>query len=287
MISLKIPHGVTWELLVVNNNSTDDTESVLSYYSDKLPLRKLFESSPGLSNARNHALREVQGDLIIWTDDDVLVDLNWVGAYVDAANRWPMTSFFGGPIDPWFEGDPPRWLNQIYSRVESAFAARNFGQDPFLLSKGKFPFGANMAMRTNVHKRYLYNPELGLRPNSRLGGEESAIFEQMTSDGLEGRWVPGAKVQHFIPKERQTIKYLRAYYQGWGQFLALNPIQPEVKRLLGKPRWAWRGAIQNELLFWLKRYYFKPESWIDNLIHASISWGILLSPSSNRIEPYG
>jgi glycosyltransferase involved in cell wall biosynthesis len=284
MSSVHIPNGVIWELLVVNNNSTDHTESVLTSYADKLPLRRVFEATPGLSHARNHAVREAQGDLIIWTDDDVLVGLDWLAAYVDAANLWPKAAFFGGPIEPWFEGEPPRWLEQIYSRIENAFAARNLGQEPRLLAEGKFPFGANMAMRTNVQRRYLFDPRLGLRPESRIVGEESAVFEQMTRDGLEGRWVPGAKVQHFIPKARQTIKYLRSYYRGFGQFSALKVNQEGGGRLFGRPRWVWRKAIEGELLFWLKRYCLQPESWIDNLIQANTCWGILYPPISSRTD---
>ena len=284
MVSLHIPSGVTWELLVVNNNSNDHTESVLTDYADKLPIRSVFEASPGLSNARNRAVREAQGDLIIWTDDDVLVDRDWLAAYADAANRWPMIAFFGGPIEPWFEGKPPQWLERIYSRVENAFAARNLGPDPHLLTEGKFPFGANMAMCTNVQRCYLFDPKLGLRPGSRIVGEESVVFEQMTRDGLEGRWVPGAKVQHFIPKTRQTIKYLRSYYQGFGQFSALRVNHEVGARLFGRPRWVWRKAIESELLFLVKRYCFKPESWIDNLVEANVCWGILFSASVNRTD---
>jgi glucosyl-dolichyl phosphate glucuronosyltransferase len=284
MIELCIPRGVTWELLVVNNNSTDNTESVLAYYADRLPIRKVFEATPGLSNARNRAIREVQGDLILWTDDDVLVDNDWIAAYATAAQRWPIAAFFGGPIEPWFEGEPPRWLQQIYSRVENSFAARNLGREPRLLNDGKFPFGANMAVRTTEQRRYLFNPELGLRPSSRLLGEESVLFEEMTRNGLEGRWVPEAKVQHFIPKSRQTIKYLRSYYRGYGQYCTLKTNQEPGARLFGRPRWMWRKAVENDMLFYLKRLCFKPESWIDNLIQANTAWGNLFPPVSNRTK---
>ena len=284
MVSLHIPRGVTWDLLVVNNNSTDHTESVLTSYLDKLPLSSVFEPSPGQSYARNRAVHAAQGDLIIWTDDDVLVDSDWLAAYVDAADQWPTAAFFGGPIEPWFEGEAPPWLEQIYSRVENAFAARNLGEDPRLLTEGKFPFGANMAIRTKVQRRYLFDPKLGLRPGSRIVGDETAVFEEMTRDGLDGRWVPKAKVRHFIPKGRQTIKYLRSYYHGYGQLCAVKENQKEGGRLFGRPRWMWRKAIESEMLFWLKRYCFKPEFWIDDLIQASTCWGLLFPPVSNRTE---
>ena len=168
MVSLRIPSGMTWELLVVNNNSTDHTESVLESYKKRLPLRVLFEASPGLSNARNRAIVEVQGDLIVWTDDDVLVDTEWLAAFAEAADRWPAASFFGGPIEPWFEGEPSSWLRQVYPKVQTAFATRDLGKAQFILNENALPFGANFAIRTAAQRRYLYNAKLGRRPASKL-----------------------------------------------------------------------------------------------------------------------
>ena len=74
MRKLQIPDGVDWELLVVNNNCTDKTDEVIARHSEVLPLRRLLELKPGLSNARNCAVEAAQGQLLIWTDDDVLVD---------------------------------------------------------------------------------------------------------------------------------------------------------------------------------------------------------------------
>src|SRR4051812_4932182 len=89
MRHLVIPEGVEWEILVVNNNCTDDTDDVLSRHFAGLPLRRVFEPRQGLSNARNAAIDVAAGELICWTDDDVLVDPGWLSAYVEAASRWP------------------------------------------------------------------------------------------------------------------------------------------------------------------------------------------------------
>src|SRR5262249_21230021 len=93
---LRVPAGVEWELVVVNNNSTDDTDAVLQRHEGRLPLRRLFEPRPGKSFAANLALAEARSDLILWTDDDVHVDPDWLAEYVAAARAWPDASFFGG-----------------------------------------------------------------------------------------------------------------------------------------------------------------------------------------------
>jgi glycosyltransferase involved in cell wall biosynthesis len=279
MLSLRIPKGLSWEVLVVNNNSTDDTEKVLASYEGRLPLRRFFEAAPGKSNALNLAVREAQGDLIFWTDDDVLVDSEWVAGYAAAAEQWPEAAFFGGPIEPWFEGNPPRWLRQAFPKIEVAFAARNLGaKECFFTGEETLPFGANLAVRTAVQRRYLYDGNLGPLRNNGMRGEETAVLVQMTRDGLEGRWVPGAKVRHFIPKDRQSFRYLRSYYQGAGQVWSQLAGKKKCAKWFGKSRWALRMAIENAVLFGLKRFTCKPESWIENFILANMGWGYFIHP---------
>src|SRR5437763_1886582 len=106
MLLLRIPEPVTWELLVVNNNSTDETESVIARFAGKLPIRGIFEARQGQSHARNRLVAEAAGELILWTDDDVLVAPDWMEQYVEAARRWPDASHFGGTADPLFEISP-------------------------------------------------------------------------------------------------------------------------------------------------------------------------------------
>ena len=78
MRQLRIPVGVEWEILVVNNQCTDDTDLILSQHARRLPLRRLLEAKQGLSNARNCAVAGSLGELILWTDDDVVVDPEWL-----------------------------------------------------------------------------------------------------------------------------------------------------------------------------------------------------------------
>lgn len=74
MTKLLIPPGVEWELLVVNNNCSDATDEVIDSFSARLPIRRVFEAKPGLSNARNAAVRQARGEYVLWTDDDICVE---------------------------------------------------------------------------------------------------------------------------------------------------------------------------------------------------------------------
>ena len=99
IVALTIPAGVEWELIVIDNGSTDNTAEVLAGYKDRLPIRRVYEPVAGLSNARNRAVVEARGDYICWTDDDVLLDRGWLLKYHEAFARFPEIAYFGGPID--------------------------------------------------------------------------------------------------------------------------------------------------------------------------------------------
>ena len=278
---LAIPNGLEWELLVVNNNSTDATEEVLASFASHLPLRAIMEAEPGLSNARNRAVREATGDYVLWTDDDVLVDERWMTAYCEAFVRWPEAAIFGGNIRPWFEGTPPEWLVRVWSRVASAYASRDLGEESVPLSREVLPFGANFAVRMREQRRYLYDPHLGVRPDSVIGGEETTVIIRMLEDGVTGRWVPSARVRHYIPATRQTIPYLRKYFKGYGEYCALQDAVTNEAKLFGRPRWLWREAFAAEVRYRLRRHFAAPEVWIEDLIASNQAWGQLRGLQAN------
>ena len=84
-----------WEVLVVNNNCRDDTDAVAMSFAGRLPLRLISQPVPGLSNARNAAVAAATGEYMVWTDDDVLVESNWLRAYEAAFLAHPEYAFFG------------------------------------------------------------------------------------------------------------------------------------------------------------------------------------------------
>ena len=110
LAAMRVPSGLSWELIIVNNNSTDHTDDVVEEYRDRLPLRREFEPRPGLSNARNRAIDIAKGEYIVWTDDDVVVDAGWLTAYVEAFRRWPDAAVYGGRIKPRYEPPVAKWI---------------------------------------------------------------------------------------------------------------------------------------------------------------------------------
>jgi glycosyltransferase involved in cell wall biosynthesis len=289
MTTLVIPAGVEWELLVVNNNSTDTTEEVIRSFAPRLPIRGLLEPRPGHAHARNLAVREATGDYILWTDDDGLVQRDWISEYCRAFVRWPEAAVFGGPIEPWFSETPPRWLQEVWPKVAIAYAIRNLGDSPVPFTHEQVPFGVNMAVRRDYQSRCPYNTALGLRPGSTLRGDETTMVRAMLASGATGWWVPTARVHHYLPPDRLTTKYLRGFYFGSGQWRGMMDPDQRSAKLFGKPRWLWRQAIEGEVRYQLGRAFQKPEVWIERLISASSAWGQLrAAPLTPRERlPYG
>src|SRR5438067_12204351 len=107
---MKLEPNLAWELVVVNNNCTDNTEQVIAAFADKLPLRRVFQPVQGLSHARNCAVDAARGRYIVWTDDDVVVEESWLTAYRQAFAHWPDGAVFGGAIIPTFESPAVPWV---------------------------------------------------------------------------------------------------------------------------------------------------------------------------------
>jgi glucosyl-dolichyl phosphate glucuronosyltransferase len=270
---LRVPAGVEWEVLVVDNGSADDTAAVLVAQAPHLPLRTVLEPVPGLSPARNRAVAEARGDYILWTDDDVLVDAGWLEAYAAAFARHPEAAVFGGPIEPSFPTPPPAWLERIWPHVASAYAVRDLGPAEVPLTPGTLPYGANYAVRAAEQRRHLYSPRLGNRPEVRTGGEETIVLRSLLASGSSGRWVPEARVAHQLPVERQTLEYLRGYYYGRGRRLHLDA-EGHAGLRWGVPGWV-AQFVAAELAYRSGRMLDLPDLWARGLRRSWIARGYL------------
>jgi hypothetical protein len=282
MTLLDVPANTAWEVIVVNNNCSDDTDVVLAEYTSRLPLVRLFESTPGKSFAANLAVREAKGEYIVWTDDDVLVDPNWLKAYTAAFITWPEASLFAGAIDPWFEGSPPGWLERVFDQVANAYAALDYGPTGFAMSRDSYPYGANMALKRSAHLEEPYDTRLGPRPNSGIRGEEMMMARRLLARGAIGRWVPEARVRHFIPIKRQTLGYLQEYFLGSGEVLGMVGEKSAVEHLaFGRPLWLWKEALISEIGYRFGRIFQSPEKWIGSFKAANVARGRLKTYESS------
>jgi glycosyltransferase involved in cell wall biosynthesis len=277
MRNLRIPEGLSWELLVVNNNCTDETDTVIARHDSVLPLRRILEIKQGLSHARNRAVAEAQGELLLWTDDDVLVDPDWLTAYVDAARRHPDAAVFGGPIDPWFERPPPAWILRQLPGLHGPLVIKTGVQhdEPII---GDPPLGANMAFRTDVLRRFPFDPNLGRCGKGMRGGEESGIIRAIFDAGHCGYWVSQARVRHYVVSDRLTAGYLYRYFCGHGETLAISDAANLDARF---PWWALRLWCESTL----KRCCnapFRNDAWFSGLKMSAFAHGTLRAAAERQ-----
>lgn len=204
-----------WELLVVNNGSTDSTKIVVSEFADQLPLREVFEPEAGLSNARNAGVRQSTGKFILWTDDDVLVDDNWLSVYFQAFKDIPQHAIFGGRTTPVYEAPEQEWFKANEDALCSLLAIRN-DLAWTEIRKDRVPYGLNYAVRGDEQRLHLYDPNLGVAPGRRGGGEEVAVIRTILASGFSGVWLWDATVYHLIPASRQSESYIHQFYSAHG-----------------------------------------------------------------------
>jgi glycosyltransferase involved in cell wall biosynthesis len=276
------PKGVEWEVLVVDNGSTDDTADVLGRMDSRLPLRSVVEDEPGLSTARNRAVEEARGEYIIWIDDDVQLSGNFLTAYADAFSDHPEGAVFGGPIEPWFEETPPTWVRETLDIIGHVYALRDLGSEvtPLAEEGNRMPYGANYAIRTEIQRGFPYDPALGRRGNVMLHGEEIAVIQAVLRAGHGGWWVPEARVRHWIPKTRMTKEHVRRYAEGLGvgwETKRRRSREREVPMLFGRPRYLFRAIIEAYLSYLMARALSNERVWVKAMWEAAVIRGRLRS----------
>jgi glycosyltransferase involved in cell wall biosynthesis len=232
-----------WELIVVDNGSSDDTPIVLADADKRLPLLSLKEPSPGKNRALNRALAVAQGKLLIFTDDDVIADPAWVANLVAAASRWPDATIFGGRILLAFPPGTPGWLQQ------PLHGAMNFARYAPAEPEGPtthLPNGPNFAVRASALKGLRYREDIGPEAGKIYAmGSETDLIVRLRSSGAVMVYVPSATVHHMVQPRQLTDRYLfgRSYRLGRGQVRNRLSHHQAASILLGVPRYLWRSAL--------------------------------------------
>ena len=275
---MNIPRNIFWKLIIVCNLCTDNTLDVLEEFQSSLPINTVIENNPGLSNARNAGIRNSEGKYIIWTDDDVNVDTNWLSAYCQLFRKDLDFAIFGGRSLPSFEVPEVSWFVRSSKYLKDLLAVRDFGKDdiPMNIKNGIMPFGLNFAISRNVQINFPYDPELGVAPGRRRGGEEVDVFERIMKSGYKGLWSPLPVVYHRIPNSRQSKKYIFEYYWSAGEqraefnrknnkyvFLSRVPIRVLIKYVLLKAGVKFSAAFSKrwEIRFYASLSFCQGEIW--------------------------
>ena len=267
---LDVPAGLDWELLVVDNNSTDDTRAIVEQAAAeaRLPCRYLFEAHPGKSFALNTGIARALGRVVVFTDDDVTFDRGWLRALLAAFDA-PDCAGAGGQIVPVWPGPPPRWYSETGPYGLRAAVVRYQLETPGPVSLP--PYGANMAYRRETFERYgAFRTDIGPQARGVMRGEDSEFGLRVLAGGERVVYVPSSIVYHPVEPERMKLRYFEQFYYGVGRMqVRAFPLPPGTVRWLGIPRHLYR-ALPQHLLQWLTS--LNPRA---RVFHRLAGWEVL------------
>jgi glycosyltransferase involved in cell wall biosynthesis len=199
----QFPHD-HFEVLVVDNNSTDHTRTVVeSFATDRPAPRHIFEITQGLDHARNRAIKEARGEIIVFADDDILVKPSWLAQLVVPlmADHARHVGAIGGEVIPVFPDGLPPWVAEWHAPLA-------FRSDTGPLEDRHSPMGANLAVPRWVFEQLgPFSTALDRSGKNLFGGGDAELIRRVRAAGLEVWFSPGAAVQHQMPASRTTFKY--------------------------------------------------------------------------------
>lgn len=207
-----------YEIVLVNNNSTDHTEQECQRFATDYPDVNFYyyvENKQGLSHARNRGIEESRGEYLVFLDDDSFVRPEYLEKLLAQLKTYPDTAAWGGKITPLFEsGMPPKWWGSRWT--VPWVSAIDMGGKVRLFER-QYPIGANMGVsKSVVEKVGLFNTELGRSKKNLMAGEEKDFFNRIRENGAKIYYFPDIDVQHVIPESRTTKDYIIRLGQGVG-----------------------------------------------------------------------
>jgi len=226
--------NISWEVIVVDNNSRDNITEVVENFqakwSENIPLRYCCEAEQGAGFARKKAVQVANSPLIGFLDDDNIPGENWVAAAYEFAEKYPKAGAYASQIHGDFTGELPPNFN----RIKPFFAITERGKKPLLYKpKSKvIPPSAGLVVRRkawleSVPKHCILN---GRKPGSMLTGEDTETISYIQQAGWEIWYNPAMELIHKIPKKRLEKDYLISFFRGIG-------LSRYVTRMLGVKPW--------------------------------------------------
>ncbi|MEO1129350.1 MAG: glycosyltransferase [Planctomycetota bacterium] len=229
--------SIAHELVVIDNNSTDDTSSIVEPFVRDHGVRCIVEQKQGLSHARNRGIEETTGQLVAFLDDDVLVDPSWL-AHLAACAQDTDAAVIGGRSYLVFEQEPEAWLGTDFRRQLSEVDLGDQRRPP---REGERLFGLNLTFRRDaLLEAGAFDPALGRTGSNLLAGEEVVMIDRIIAAGGTAYYEPQAVVGHIISPDRMQWAYFERLSRGVGVSIARASASLPPLRLAG---WIARDAV--------------------------------------------
>jgi len=202
------PPSSPWEILLVDNASTDDTPALLAdtaWRPHGVSVRIVHEKRLGLSNARNRAIKEALGKYLLFVDDDETPDPQWLAAYEHDMLAYTPDAL-GGRIDVLFEhGERPSWLQD---ELLGFLGHLDHGEGCWLDDPDTPFYGGNFAVRLDIFPEVgKFDADLGRKGQINTGGEDTEFYRRLIARNYRVRWVPDAIINHRIRADKLWRSY--------------------------------------------------------------------------------
>ena len=266
-----------WEVLIVDNRSTDDTLAVAHEIARGHPdlVRVIEEREIGLSATRNTGIRNARGEIIAFIDDDAFPESGWLRALVEVLQQ-DNALVAGGPVEPWFQGELPSWFGDRYLPY---LAAWDLGTEVHSLSYNEYPRGNNIAFRRTVFERYGdFSRHLGRTGSSLLSCEETEVCLRVERGGDRILYAPGARIRHLTVTDRLTPEWLSRRFFAQGRSEAIVEWRHAGWRGLSRGWLHWSRMVVEAML--QRRHLSDGRIYLGCLRNALAGyvWGILTAP---------
>lgn len=284
IVQLDMPHDVEWEVLVVDNNSSDRTREIVAEFSghNEDRFRYFFEPRQGKCHALNSGIREARGAILAFTDDDVTVSPAWLRNLTSNLHSGEWAGAAGQVLRTW-PCSPPNWLSlqPRYEKTGWPLVSFDLHREAGELPLEYPPVGANMAFRKEIFAKHGgFRTDLGPRRNDTgigssqeiIGGvyEDTEFGRRLMQSGEKLRYEPSAVIYHPVEQRRLTKEYFLSWWFGRGR--DTNLILPKRGPVWGIPRYYLRVAklvvsLVGHTLAWVtairpdRRFYYKVLVW--------------------------
>lgn len=250
------PHQ-DYEIVMVNNNSTDSTESICKQFQADYPqveFRYFLETNQGLSYARNRGVKESKGDILVFVDDDATVFDHYLSYIARFFSTHTDVSACGGPIEPVYETEKPKWLSLYTEQLLGGALYEGDKEKPF--RNGKYPGGGNSAFRKEVFDKYgLFNVELGRKGTGLIGAEEKDLYDRLTRCNEVFYYLPQMGIYHYIPEKKLSESHFKelTYSIGKSERIRTKAVSPKAyrSRILSECK-KWLGSVVLFFIYTIK-----------------------------------
>jgi glycosyltransferase involved in cell wall biosynthesis len=252
--------GVRYEVIVVDNNSTDETRQVVESFIERgyAHLRYVFEGKQGVSYGRNTGIEIARAPILAFTDDDVCVSRNWVATIKRAFDEHPEIDYLGGKVLPHWQVEMPIWLPREHW---APLAILDYGDEPFYANASKrlCLVGANLSFRRKVFEQIGYfAPDLQRVKDSIGSMEDLEMQVRAWRADRQGLYLPHLVVTAEVPPNRLLKAYHRKWHTGHGHFYAIMRLE-ELERSNKRPLFGVPAHLYRQLfldcLAWLKHSF--------------------------------